>query len=243
MKRWMLLVLTVLLSLSMVACVDEDVEATEAESPADAIELPSDVSADIRGKSDTVQIAPGTYVAGLPSLSLEVNSAPGSEGRQRKTQWCWAAVTQMIVNYHGVDVDQEYFVYSLYDSFLNRPATASEITSVIHNRTLTDNSGYGWYLQAQPSEILDLGAFISDLHFRQPFLVGLQNDANDPSQGGHAFVMTAITYQMYPDGRGMPLSVTLRDPWPENPSRQDISWEEFEARYMFNVRVRVTPLQ
>lgn len=235
--------------LCAVACVDQEPGEAMAEgvtalpSSEEGGLLSSSLEASLKErKSDTAELAPGVFISGVPTSTFLLRSDPDMDGRQRQSQWCWAATIQMVVNFHGVDLEQEDIVLRAYGYLRDRPATQAEITSVIHDWQLIDRHGDSWQLKVDASDRVDAVAFIEDLHFNQPLIAGLQNVADDPSKGGHAFVMSSISYRL--DARGLiyPFEVSLRDPWPDNPSQSTISWQEFLSRYMFHVRVRALPI-
>ena len=65
---------------------------------------------------------------------------------------------------------------------------------------------------------------------------------NEGGPGGHAYVITSITYTFMASPTGnvlVPLSVKLRDPWPENPSFQTVSWADVQRRFLGLVYLNV----
>jgi len=65
-----------------------------------------------------IEMQPGLYCAGIPSKDFKYRAAPESSGRQRQTNWCWAASIQMVLNFHGVDVTQEEIVQRIFGTLL-----------------------------------------------------------------------------------------------------------------------------
>ena len=141
--------------------------------------------------------------------------------RQRSQNWCWAACTQMVLNYQGVDVPQEKIVERVFGSQIDRPGTAQNIVQ----------GASGWYVGGYTIEAKADYSFIpqkliDDLVNKYPLVVGLSM----PGQNvGHAYVLTGLSFQRQGD-TVYPHSVILRDPWPDNPSRVVLSWDDFSSR-------------
>ncbi len=237
-----------------VACVEQEGEQPVEETLAPveqstALEDGGPISAELEealkqeGKSDLSILPTGEYLAGVPPQTFWLNSMPDVDGRQRKTLWCWAAVMQMVTNFHGVELEQEDIVMRAFGDLRNRPATRAEISAVMHGWELVDRHGQPWLFQVDSGEQIDAARFVHDLKFNHPLLVGLRTTfAGSGETSGHAFVMSEIAFHYdQRTGQIYPTRVALRDPWPEHPSSQVISWEEFKQRYMFHVQVRATP--
>lgn len=249
-KMWM--IASVLCVVMTVGCVEE-ASPVKASSPSQTSETSPEDSGPIspeleqalkdEGKNDFAVLPTGEYVAGLPPYTFWLNSMPDVDGRQRKNMWCWAAVMQMMTNFHGVELEQEDIVLRAYGDLRDRPATREEITAVMHGWNVVDRNGQQWLFQLDSGERIDAARFVNDLYFNQPLLVGLQTTFADSGEtSGHAFVMSEIVYRYdQRTGQVYPTRVSLRDPWPEHPSAQVISWEEFKSRYMFHIQLRAIP--
>src|SRR5690606_14672128 len=83
----------------------------------------------------------GRYATGVPTRALVVRAAPEGIGRQRMSQWCWAASSQMILNYIGLPVSQEAVITRAYGGYLDRPATPEEIALTLNGWRLRDGAG------------------------------------------------------------------------------------------------------
>ena len=58
--------------------------------------------------ADTMPVGnTGYFVAGVPTEEFVHFAAPEGAGRQKMENWCWAACIQMVLNYHGLYVDQK----------------------------------------------------------------------------------------------------------------------------------------
>ena len=61
--------------------------------------------------------------------------------------------------------------------------------------------------------------------------------AGEPT--GNAYVLTAVYYSVDPYNQPIFDKVVLRAPWPDSPSRQEMSWQEFQSKLILAVRVYV----
>jgi len=179
------------------------------------------------------QIAPDRWVAGLLTVNIDRLAAPGTLGRQRRENWCWAASVQMVLNLDGVAVTQEQVVQRIYGGDIDRGGTPLQIMNAL--------SGWGFTFNGRPAilwprQLTSYPDMIEDLSLGWPLIVGLKN----PDGSGHAEVITAVTYSQGPNGVPIFQTVVLRDPWPFNPSRVEMPWSQFAARVTFIVRNRVT---
>ena len=180
----------------------------------------------------------GRFVSGVPSNEFVHFAAPESAGRQRMQNWCWAACIQMVLNYHGLYVDQKDIVTRVYGSAVDRPANGQNIMSAL--------SGWAPDTRGRRSEILadarnlDPATVINDLDKKWPLIVGLEGARGAAT--GHAYVLTAAYFT--PDENGKPkiYRVVLRDPFPGYQSRIELDAAEFGRRLQFATRVYVNRL-
>lgn len=181
-----------------------------------------------------IELQPGFYCAGIPSNQFEMLAAPDTAGKQRQSNWCWAAVIQMILNYHGVDITQEQIVSHVFGDLVDSPATPQEVISSISGWSILSN---GKPVTVVASTNITSGSdIVYDLAYHQPMIVGLNTNEGI----GHACVLTAISYTLHPiSNEPMIKSVVLRDPWPQKQSRIEMSWDEFFNRLIFMARIRV----
>lgn len=186
--------------------------------------------------ADIVKIGPNLFVAGVRSDQFDFYAAPSKNGRQRQTNWCWAASVQMVLNYHGLFVQQEEIVQRIYGAQVNLPAQPSQILAALSGWA-PDSHGRFSAILATPYTYSD-SQIVQDLGNRWPLIVGL----NNPQGGGHAVVITAIYYSVDQMSNLIFKRVVIRDPWPGNPSRQELSWEDFRQRLTFMSHVYVQRL-
>ena len=187
-------------------------------------------------EAELQRIGPNLFVAGVPSDQFEFFAAPAQAGRQRQSNWCWAASIQMLLNYHGLFVNQEQIVQRIYGAQVDLPAEPLQILAALSGWA---PDARGRYSAIYASPYTSSGSqLVQDLAYRWPIIVGLRN----PGGGGHAVVLTAVYYSVDQWNNPVFQSVVIRDPWPTNPSRQQLSWAEFQQRVMFMAHVRVQRL-
>jgi hypothetical protein len=193
-------------------------------------------SAPLSLNAELQRIGPNLFVAGVPSEQFEFFAAPAQAGRQRQSNWCWAASIQMLLNYHGLFVNQEQIVQRIYGAQVDFPADPPQILAALSGWA-PDTRGRYSAIYASPYTFSG-SQLVQDLAYRWPIIVGLRN----PGGGGHAVVLTAVYYSVDQWNNPLFQSVVIRDPWPTNPSKQQLSWFEFQQRVMFMAHVRVQRL-
>ena len=182
--------------------------------------------------AEIYQVGPNLFTAGIPTNEFQYWTAPEQSGRQRMSNWCWAACLQMVLNFHGKSITQESIVRQMFGANIDAPANMETIADLARYY-LTDQ--YGGYLSIFPETRHITGPrIIEDLINRRPLIVGLFEGAT-----GHAYVLTSVTYSV--DANNLPIfySVVLRDPWPGKQSRQEWSWNDFKTRLGSAMRIRV----
>lgn len=146
-----------------------------------------------------------------------------SVARQEEDHWCWAACVQMVLNYQGVDVDQDDIVLQAFGSRINRGGSCYDIA----------RGADGWHTRnrvirarVESPAAATARSFVNDLVNKYPLIIGLEM----PGQtDGHAYVLTGISFRTV-NGEYRPIEVILRDPWPTSPSRKKIPWSDFRRR-------------
>jgi len=159
------------------------------------------------------------YAAAVKSEKFKFYAAA-----QEENNWCWAACIQMVLNYQGSYIDQCKIVKKAFRTTqcINKPADCYTIEDGINGWTV-NNKQINGKVDFSPSahELID------QLAYRNPVIIGL----NMPNQNiGHAYVLTAVYFKYDSNNRKIPYEVVLRDPWPENKSRQVFGWNDFVSR-------------
>jgi peptidase C39-like protein len=190
------------------------------------------------GAAETVPLGDtGYYVAGVKSEEFVHFAAPESSGKQRMENWCWAACVQMVLNYHGLYVDQQQIVTRIYGSAVDRPASGQQIMAALTGWA-PDSRGRRSQIYADNYN-LDAATIINDLDKKWPLIVGLRGARGAAT--GHAYVMTAAYFSQQ-NGQPTIHRVVLRDPFPGYQSRIEIDADEFDQRLQFATRVYVERL-
>lgn len=181
------------------------------------------------------QLGPNYFVAGIPSPEFDFFVAPEQNGRQRQANWCWAACVQMVLNYHGLYVTQEQVVARIYGNLVDQPAGDQQVRTALSGWAPNVSGGVSQiFCQGGLSSVNDI---TNNVAFKWPLIVGLRN----PQGGvGHAYVLTAIYYATDQFNNTIPDKVVLRDPWPSNPSRIEVPWQEFAQRLQMAYKVWVS---
>lgn len=184
------------------------------------------------GQSIT-KLGPNYYVAGVSSIDFFPVVA---NGRQRCPEWCWAASIQMILNYHGLFVNQEQIVNRIFGSLTCHTATIDDIREALSGWALDYRGGFS-EIQSK-SELIESDDIVRNLGRKWPLLVCIDNGQG----GGHALVMTAVYYSVDQENNAIIDKVVLRDPFPGSESRQEISWNAISGRIQNVVRIWVNRL-
>lgn len=194
---------------------------------------PSPVFADTMPVGNT-----GYFVAGVPSEEFVHFAAPEGAGRQKMENWCWAACIQMVLNYHGLYVDQKDVVARVFGGAVDRPANGQQMMQALTGWA-PDSRGRRSKIYADDRTI-DPVTVINDLDRKWPLIVGLSGARGAAT--GHAYVMTAAYFSKGPNGVPIIHRVVLRDPFPGYPSRIELDAGEFGQRLQFATRVYVERL-
>ncbi len=186
--------------------------------------------------ADTMPVGnTGYYVAGVPTEEFVHFAAPEGAGRQKMENWCWAACIQMVLNYHGLYVDQKDVVSRVFGGAVDRPANGQQIMQALTGWA-PDSRGRRSKIYADDYN-LDPTTVINDLDLKWPLIVGLSGARG--AAKGHAYVMTAVYFSKGPNGVPIIHRVVLRDPFPGYPSRIELDAGEFGQRLQFATRVYV----
>lgn len=151
---------------------------------------------------------------------------------QRNTNWCWAACVQMVLNYQGVDAQQEEIVKRVKGDLINDGGTEDEIVKGANLWELGGHKISARYEQYYCKECknympdINLQGIIDELFYKSPMIVRLSVPKEHPRS---VWVMTGLIFSR--EGKDIyPKKVILRDPWPESDSRQELEWKEFSNR-------------
>ena len=154
---------------------------------------------------------------------------------QQNSQWCWAACVSAIFAFHDFEVDQRRIVQATYGQAVNLPAHGPQIAAASSRDWTTDDgrrfTAYcdvlwdGQFHVGRPTAVADAA---NELAQDRPLIIGT---------GGHAMVLTAMTYLRDSYGRGQPRAAVVRDPW-AGIGRRSLSTQEWYGT-SFLARIRV----
>lgn len=150
------------------------------------------------------------------------------KGFQKQSNWCWAACTQMILNYNGTDVEQEELVMMLYDSLLNQKASFLDLYNIFGGNQFLSFSQNPMIVSIFEDTTISPLKLKEELSNKWIPLIGL-NYLNDTMSRGHMYLAIGVTYQI-DCGRYIPKKLLLFDPMPRRKQYIEISWEDFLLR-------------
>jgi len=135
---------------------------------------------------------------------------------QWQDEWCWAASTQLILNYYGIPVTQAAIVNRIHGNFADQAGSDFDISASLNGWVPTTNGMRIVHAEEAPG--LPMPAdLIEELSQGHPILIAF---ATGPSSG-HAVVITAAAYVQTAAGPVV-TSLVLRDPWPSPQNRASI---------------------
>lgn len=170
---------------------------------------------------------PQPQYVGIPSAEMNYFVAA-----QEKSQWCWAASIQMVLNYYGVAISQGQIVARTHgtDPFgrlSDRGGRFQEITANLNNWSI-DNKGQLYTVRASGySGIPTPAILIQELSQKRPIIVGYRSGPNS----AHAVVITAASFIPSPQGPII-VSVVVRDPWPSKENIFNRGRVEYPGNYL-----------
>lgn len=179
---------------------------------------------------------PNAWIASVPKADFESQALPDGKGKQRESNWCWAACVQMVLRYHGLAVTQEQVVQRIFGDLRDSTATEDQVLKAL-NATAFSTKGVKAQIQAMFYRFQD-SMYVQDLSRDWPMIVGLKGGV--PNAPGHCYVLVAVRYTEAKDGSLKPQTFFLMDPWPGNQTRIEMQEPEFARRFGFCVRIRVS---
>jgi hypothetical protein len=141
---------------------------------------------------------------GIPSDSFDYVAS-----MQEAHDWCWAASTQMILKWFGVEVSQVDVVQRIKGRIVDQSASARDISAAL-NGVARQRSGSRAIIHAMstagpPPPVV----IVKQLSQRIPMLLTFDTGPHS----GHAVVLTAARYYDTPKGPQI-ASLVIRDPYP-----------------------------
>ena len=146
-----------------------------------------------------------TVTVGIPTADFNFVSAA-----QLRTEWCWAASIQMVLNWYGVPVKQSDVVGRIYGRTVDRAATedamARALRGTAYNRKHEKVRLYAERRQGIPPT----GFLLDELGNRHPLLITFHSTRTML----HAVVITSAEYERNERGGVHVTALTFRDPNP-----------------------------
>lgn len=175
-----------------------------------------------------VRTSEKTYSVGLYAKPFRFERVNLGNEVTSKNQlfWDWAACLTMCLNYNGLNVLQEQ-VITLVNGPIEEPEGGPQDLMFAINK----NTPTAW---GKPSKVFTSTSNVSpdvifdELYANKPLIIG----AGSPALEGRAYVITAMAYNINYDAAGnqtgiTPITVTLRDPWPNSPVNRQVNWLDF----------------
>ena len=145
---------------------------------------------------------------------------------QECQNWCWAACIETIFLLYGYRVSQRELAQKVFGSAdVCGGATGQMIAYAVQGPWIDDG---GQRFDARLNVVMDaqwgishpdpIGLAWEELRAGRPLIIGTL---------GHAMVMTAMSFYEYANGGRELAGITVRDPWPENPNRRQLTPQEF----------------
>ncbi len=165
---------------------------------------------------------------GIPSSKMDYVAST-----QKKPQWCWAASSQMVLNYYKVAITQSQIVERTYgkDMYGNLPDWAATLETIhlVLNNLSVDNRGNQYIVNAQFGKGTPEPLFLIDeLSQQRPVIIAYQSNT-----GGHVVVVTAVSYTESDFGPVIK-SFIVRDPKPTEENKLAHGKVEFDAATLSN---------
>lgn len=138
---------------------------------------------------------------------------------QRAEFWCWAASSQMVLNYYNIVVSQEMIVQSLWGQIIDRPAQDYEVTIEL-NSWIMPYGGQVNFIRGIP----DLSILRNQIERNNPVIIGYKTGS-----GRHAVVITGI------ESQGNITYIIVRDPWPSQENINRNGRLIYPLNFLYNI--------
>lgn len=186
------------------------------------------------------KVGPNIYAAGILTNEFDMKTVYRLYPYQKMENWCWAACIETVLNFHGVNISQEQVVNYIYGDLIDRPGNIQQILGALNGWKM-NIYGRPAFVHSEPMYLVN--DVTNHLTNKRPIIVGLSNPGVSI---GHAYVLTAIYFTTDMYNNTVPLKVVLRDPYPHylkdgmyRSPRTEMSWHEFNTRFMLAVKTWV----
>jgi hypothetical protein len=154
--------------------------------------------------SGALAVAPQPTTVGIPTSQFNFVAAT-----QLRTEWCWAASIQMVLNWYNVPVKQADVVNRIYHRTTDLAATEDAMTLALSG-TAYDRRGRKVFLHAERQQgAPSASLLIREMRDRHPMLVTVHSSRRML----HALVITSVDTVSDKTGQTI-TAITFRDPRP-----------------------------
>lgn len=165
---------------------------------------------------------------GIPDADADRLMDPYFTGKQRGSNWCWAACISMVCAFNRITYSQEDIVRDTKGALIDEGGSVIEMLTALSQTQLQPN---GQPVQLVPQVVRSADDIVNDLIKRQPVILVLI----PPNQRiGHAVVLTGIDVSPQRE-----ISFVVRDPSPYAPARSVLSGAEYDRLFVAGLRLRV----
>ncbi len=159
----------------------------------------------------------GSHFAIVNPIQFERLALPRWKGRQRRSNWCWAASAQMLLNHAGYPVNQEVFSLLKNGYIQDQPGSMFDTVRVIERLNHLKNLNVNFEFVPRLAPHL-----IQQFLLNRPLMVLLRLGG----EIGHFVVLEGVTYDLV-FGQPVIRTLVLRDPEQGAPSIREVNWEWF----------------
>jgi hypothetical protein len=178
-----------------------------------------------------------SLVVGIPAEDFIRKVDPEGRGRQECSMWCWAASTQMVMDYYNIDRPQDRIV----SEFGVNSDGAGTVDAVLKANSGIYKTRDGRTMKVTAALIQDQQEIIEELKNGRPLIIGINNKLI-PS--GHEYVLTAVEYtENQGPSSAKAKTLILRNPMPGRPSRMEFDVLTEGNRVDHVIRIQVTPYE
>lgn len=168
---------------------------------------------------------PQPHYVGIPTAVFNYDAA-----LQKKSEWCWAASIQMILNYYGIPVTQPQIVTRAYGAPVNLPGTGAAIYKNLNGWAIDANGQQRVVRSVEvPGAPTDVQLF-AQLRNKHPILLTFSTGPYT----GHAVVITGASF-IGP----VVSSLIIRDPWPSTTNITQDGRVEITQPYLAQFATRI----
>jgi hypothetical protein len=153
--------------------------------------------------------SPKPTVVGIPTAQFNFVSAS-----QLKTEWCWAASVQMVLNWYDIPVTQSEVVNRIYHKNIDAAASENQIATALSGTAYDRHGRKLEFHTVRQTGIPTPELLVGQLSEEHPMLITVHAD----KKMLHAVVLTSAEYIATDQGLHV-TALTLRDPNPTFPEK------------------------